>query len=129
MSRFKDIPGFEGLYQVDPKGNVRSHNRTIVDKYGKHRRLIGAIKRPYDNNRGYLQVDLYKDGEVYKRYIHKIVYQTFVGIIGDGLEVNHKNSNRRDNTPRNLEAISKADNLRHMIKKNPHVLKNLKYVN
>lgn len=121
---FVPIPGFEGLYEINSHGVVRSRDR-FVNNRGRKVLRKGHIKRPYDNHRGYLQVNLHRDNQTFKLYIHRLVYLSHIGNIPEGFEVNHKNGNRLDNRAANLEAISKADNLRDMIGRNPHVLKNL----
>ena len=50
MIGFKYIPQYEGLYSIDENGNVYSH-------------ISGKILKTHKNHRGYLMVDLYKNGK------------------------------------------------------------------
>ena len=121
---FRDIPGFEGYYEINSDGIVRAKDRQVNNR-GTIVIRKGGIKRPHDNGRGYLQVNLHRENKIYKLYIHRLVYIAFVGEIPDGAEVDHRNNNRRDNRLRNLQLLSKVENLQKMLKHNPHVLKNL----
>ena len=60
MEEWRDVVGFEGIYQVSNQGRVRSVDR--IDSAGKRQR--GKLKRTKTNNRGYHQVHLYKNNIV-----------------------------------------------------------------
>ena len=101
---WKDIPNYEGYYQVSSLGRVNSlkNNKTKKDKLLKMR--IG-----YD---GYFNVGLSKDG-VQKRYqVHQLVAIAFLNHKPNGFEkvVNHKNFNKLDNRVENLEIVSNREN-------------------
>ena len=97
METWRDIPGFEGRYQVSDKGNVYSIRRQRCLKLGKC-------------TNGYLSVQL---GRGNPRLAHRLVALAFVGGAADGLEVNHKNGIRSDNRAENLEWVTRGDNHRH----------------
>lgn len=46
-------------------------------------------------------------------FAHRLVYFHFFGDIPEGLTINHKNGDKRDNRPSNLEAITQGDNIIH----------------
>ena len=58
---WKDIEGFEGMYQVSNMGRVKSLERTVWNNRGYYRTLHEKIRKPVDNGYGYLQVKLHKD--------------------------------------------------------------------
>jgi hypothetical protein len=92
---FKDIQGFEGLYQVSNLGNVKSLN---YNHTGKEK-----ILKPAKNNKGYLMVNLYKEGKQKTCKIHRLVAQSFIENPQNLPQVNHKNEIKTDNASSNLE--------------------------
>lgn len=95
IETWKDIKGYEGLYQVSDEGNIRSKN---------------GIIRPSKNNSGYLVTHLSKDGRVKSRLVHRIVAIAFLGDVPMGKEVDHINENKLDNRVENLRYLSRFDN-------------------
>jgi len=90
-----DIPGFEGSYQASNHGRIRS---------------LKVLKLPLSSGTGYPVVTL--TGQR-KRHVHVLVARTFIGPRPSGLEVNHKNSNRQDVRPENLEYVTRSENNHH----------------
>ena len=86
------IKGYEGLYGVSDQGRVRSL------KFGKER-ILKPVRMP----KGYLQVNLYKNGEMKTYRLHRIVAKTFIPNPQNLLEVNHKDENKENNSVQNLE--------------------------
>lgn len=104
---WKDIPGYEGLYQVSNTGLVRTLRAT-------HGRPVNYVMSP-GNNRGYLAIGLTLNG-IDKRFsIHRLVMLAFVGDRPDGMVTNHKNGIRDDNRLENLEYVTHRQNTLHMI--------------
>lgn len=95
---WREIEGYEGLYQVSNEGRVRSLGN---DKTRKTKFL-----KPYDNGWGYLFVVLYKDGKMKKFFIHRLVAQAFLPNIFNLNEVNHINEDKTNNCVDNLEWCS-----------------------
>lgn len=92
----KEIKGFEGLYEVDTKGNVYS---TVQNSSRRKKKL-----KPYINTGGYLRVNLYdENSKVHKRYVHRLVAQTFIPNPENKPDVNHINPDKADNSVENLE--------------------------
>ena len=80
---WKDIKGYEGLYQVSNMGNIKKGN---------------TIKTPFVNNTGgYLRIGLYKNGKGKKHLVHRLVAQAFLPNPDNKPEVNHINTVRTDN--------------------------------
>jgi hypothetical protein len=102
---WKDVVGFEGLYQVSSLGNVRSLNwrRTGKAKLMSHRK----------HNQGYVTVLLSKNGKQYSKTIHRLVAFHFVPGYANELEVNHIDRNRENNCADNLEWCSHKNNVLH----------------
>lgn len=87
---WRDIKGYCGLYEVSNFGRI----------YGiKSQKIV----HPYLNNRGYLKVDLYKDGKCKKVFVHRIVAETFLPNPNKYPQVNHKDEDKTNNNMFNLE--------------------------
>lgn len=89
---WKDIEGYEGLYQVSNLGRVKSL------KFGKEK-----ILKPRDNGIGYLKVILFKDGKGKHLYVHRLVAQAFIKNPENLPQINHKDENPENNFVENLE--------------------------
>lgn len=111
---WKDINGFEGLYQVSDLGRVRSLDRVVERIDGKHVKLRGVVLSPSINNAGYLRVSLSRDRVIYEKQIHSIVAETFLTKVDD-FDVDHINFNKIDNRVENLRYISHIDNVRRSV--------------
>ena len=92
---WKDIQGYEGLYQVSNLGNVKSLN---YNRTGEER-----IITPVKSGRGYLCVSLYKNGIHKKFLIHRLIAQVFIENPENLPQVNHIDENKRNNRVENLE--------------------------
>jgi hypothetical protein len=69
---------------------------------------------PKDREYSYLFVNLKnKSGNFVKRAIHRLVYEAWVGEIGAGLQINHLDGDKTNNTIENLEVVSSAGNMLH----------------
>lgn len=105
---WRDIPGYEGLYQVSNYGEVRSLPR--ITRNGTHikGRMMRMAKTKKD--RGYYFLGLSKDGRVKYHTVHKLVALAFIGPRMDGMEVDHINEDVTDNRAENLRYLSPLDN-------------------
>lgn len=114
---WKDIKGFEGIYQVSNLGRVRSLDRIvkIKSRWGcmTERFYKGRVLSPGTDTKGYKFVNLKKDGQNSECRIHRLVALAFVPGNFEGAVVNHKDENRENNIPDNLEWITFADNLNY----------------
>ena len=94
---WKDIEGYEGLYQVSNLGRVLGRK--------------GYILKPQKRQHGYLCVDLYKENNPKKREsIHRLVANAFIPNPKGYSEVNHKDECKQNNYVSNLEWTSHAQN-------------------
>jgi len=108
MEEWRDIPGYEGLYQVSNLGRVKSLARSIVRGNGYKQTFKERILRPGPTN-GYFTVCINRKSE----YVHRLVAITFVPNPNNLREVNHINSDRSDSRVENLEWVSTRDNALH----------------
>lgn len=69
--------------------------------------------KPSMQNMGYLEVVFQHQRRTYKFLVHRLVAMAFVDGYSEGMTVNHKNGNKLDNRPENLEWITRGDNTKH----------------
>lgn len=118
---WKDIEGYEGLYEVSNFGNVRSkdHETTVIAKHRTYKLpKKGRVLTPTTRRHGYLAVQLYGRGGHETRgmrtySIHRLVAQAFIPNPNGYTEVNHKDECKTNNHVENLEWISHVDNARY----------------
>ena len=112
MEEFRDIEGYEGLYQVSNLGRVKSLKR-IVLRGDKKNELKEKILKGILVNNYYLRVDLYKNSCKKSFYLHRLLAIAFIENIQNKLYVNHKNGVKLDNRLVNLEWCTQEENIKH----------------
>ena len=113
---WKTIKGYEGLYEISDKGEVRSFDRILPCGHNSSHIRKGKILTPCGNGKGYLQIYLIKDGKAKKYYIHRLVAEAFIDNPNNYPIINHKDENRSNNEVSNLEWCTHLDNVRHAIR-------------
>lgn len=103
VEHWKPVPGWEKLYEVSSLGRVRSLPRLITNSLGVEHRVRGRIRRQSSNGHGYQTVSLCAGGKEYRKYVHRLVLEAFVGDCPEGMETRHLNGNRKDNRLENLQ--------------------------
>jgi hypothetical protein len=118
MENWKDIPGFEGRYQVSDLGRVKS--LSFMQRYllrnGReaYRKTDERILAQQPNNRGYYLVHLHQDNQRTALTVHSIVARAF--LLGPPSEtVNHRNGVKTDNRATNLEWATYSENHLHAV--------------
>ena len=95
------IKGYEGLYEIDSNGNVYSLRN-------------GLILKSYSNGIGYMKVNLYdQNGHCKKKYVHRLVAESFIPNPNNLQEVNHIDCNKQNCNVNNLEWCDRKSNLQH----------------
>ena len=92
MEEWKDVVGYEGLYEVSNLGNVRN-------------KQTGKVLKPTLGKRwGYYKLNLYKDGIIKSKTIHRLVAEAWIPqVYKDKDQINHINEIKTDNRVENLE--------------------------
>lgn len=103
QEEWRDIKGFEGLYQVSSMGNVKSLERQVRANTCGIRTLREKILSDCMNKSGYNLVVLCKNGKRINKMIHRLVAEAFIPNPNNGSEVNHKDENKSNNCVSNLE--------------------------
>lgn len=111
---WKDIIGYQGIYQISNLGNVRTIER-YVQQSNCCRKFKSIMMSLTDNGNGYLIVGLRKNHNRKNFYIHRLVAEHFIGNIPTGKVVNHKDLNKRNNNVDNLEIISQKENVLYSV--------------
>ena len=93
---WKDIKGYEGIYQVSNFGKVKSKRKILIPAKGE-----------------YLKVSLSKNGTQKTCYIHRLVAETFLDNKSNLPFVNHKDENRYNNNVNNLEWCTNKYNINY----------------
>ncbi len=100
---FKDIPGYEGLYQVSNLGRVRSLDRTRKGAYNKAIAIKGRILKSSVSNKGYELVGLCKNSVSKKKTVHRLVMLAFIPNPNNLPIINHIDGDKLNNNISNLE--------------------------
>ena len=116
---WKDIPGYEGLYEASSFGRIRTKdgkttsNARFPVRVWKQRILKTKVEQRKKSLLSDERVNLWKDGINKTCLVSRLVAMTWVDGYKEGLTVNHKDGNPMNNIPNNLEWISHGDNIRH----------------
>lgn len=111
---WKDIDGFDGIYQVSNMGRVRSF------KNKKDR-----ILKPRSKRSGYLYVSLYKSGKYIQRGVHGLALRAFTNKSQWKDVPNHKDLDKTNNKLSNLEWMTNSENIQHSVNAGNHKSKKL----
>lgn len=103
---WKDIPGFEGRYQVSNIGNIRS----LQDNHGNERIQSRAT---WISPKGYQYVQLFVKDVRHNVSVHHAVASAFIPNPENKYTVNHKDGNKLNNQVTNLEWATYSENLKH----------------
>lgn len=112
---WKDIPNYEGIYQVSTLGRIKVLPRTVYVSRSGYRTGSYSYTRPEKImspaiRSKYLCVTLTKDGENRNHLLHRLVARTFLTEYKNYLEVNHKDENKLNNKLSNLEICTREYN-------------------
>lgn len=110
---WKDVAGYEGIYEVSNTGEIRSFDKWVDIGLGRKQFKIARILRPGKGSHGYLTIAFCKDKIQKSVCIHRIVIETFIPNPLKYRCVNHKDGNKLNNNVENLEWCSHSMNNKH----------------
>lgn len=105
IEEWRDVPEYEGLYQISSYGNVKSLN---YRRTGKEQ-----ILKPSIDGNGYYKINLYKNNKQKSKRIHILVAICFLGHTPDGtnkIVVDHRDTIKLNNNLSNLQLITNREN-------------------
>ena len=113
MEQWKDIVGFEGLYQVSDLGRVRSLDRAVAGARGSKRLIRGRILvlKHNSSTSDHLFVLLSSGNKKFKRYVHRLVLSTFLEVCPPEKECCHNDGDPTNNCLSNLRWDSHSNNI------------------
>lgn len=113
MEVFKDILGYEGLYQVSNLGRVKSLPKGNGN--GNRERFLKqeAITR---KSQTYLRVTMSKHGKTTRAFVHRLVAIAFMQNPDNKPFINHIDNNSENNCLENLEWCTQKENMQHSVK-------------
>lgn len=112
---WRDISGYEGIYQASTHGSIRSCPRTVRQKNGVYKTLKGRTLSQCATNAGYMIVQLYKNGCRRGMLVHRLVAMTFVRNPECKPYNNHIDGDKLNNCANNLEWVTQSENMRHAV--------------
>ena len=115
---WKDIPGYEGIYQASDQGRIKSLERLVRNGSGSQRLVKERILSENKNTDTYYSVMLYKNNESKMKQIHKLVAMAFLGHVPDGnkIVVDHIDHDKLNNKVSNLEVVTQRENVLRALK-------------
>lgn len=112
LENWKDVIGYEGLYQVSDFGKVKRLNYNYYTPFSGHKIIPSKIVKGANKN-GYKQIALFKEGIRELVFIHRLVALCFIDNPENKPFINHKDSSRSNNKIDNLEWVTPKENSIH----------------
>jgi hypothetical protein len=110
---WKDIPGYKGIYKISNLGLVVAHAKTWNSGRWITRSHPEKLMAQSVDHKGYYKVGLRKDGKQKMWAVHRLVAFTFIENPENKPQVNHKDTNKKNNKVGNLEWATGAENMQH----------------
>ena len=108
MEEWRDVNGYNGKYQISSNGNVRSFSKW----------KNGNMLKKFVDGHGYYIVMLVGSGrgDVRRKFVHRLVAETFIENPNNLIEVNHIDGVKTNNMVSNLEWVSRDENIQHAVR-------------
>jgi hypothetical protein len=113
MEIWKNIEGYNGLYQVSNKGKVKRVRTESIDKKNRLRIKNEVILKGAPASHGRLMVGLSKNGMVKTFLVYRLMAMAFIPNPYNKKTINHINGDYTDNSLSNLEWATHSENLKH----------------
>ena len=97
---FKDIIGYEDIYQISEKGEIKNKKKN-------------KLMKPAIDSNGYYQIHFSKNGKSKKIRVHRLVAKHFIANPLNKNQVNHIDGNKKNNKAENLEWCTISENIKH----------------
>ena len=113
---WKDVVGYEGLYQVSNFGNVKSLGKEIAPKNRTPYWREGKMCKQFKSKFGYMIMTLTVNNKKVNKYVHRLVAEAFIINLENKPQVNHIDGNKENNSVYNLEWCTNSENMIHGFK-------------
>ena len=113
VENWRDIEGYEGLYQVSDCGRVKSLQRKITYKDGREKVLQEKILHNFLSDLGYYHVMLSKNGTPKRYKVHRLVAKAFIPNPNELPIINHRDECKTNNVVENLEWCDQNYNIHY----------------
>lgn len=114
---WKDIPEYEGRYQISNDGRVRSLERKVyLESRGIYRTVKEITLKGSPDTLGYPTVALWKENKLDMRRVHRLVAEMYVPNQDNKPQVNHIDGDKTNNNFTNLEWVTMSENIKHAYK-------------
>ena len=110
---WKDIQGYEGLYQISNLGRIKSLERMIITSNNITKKISEKILKPCLRKNGYYSIVLQKNNKSKYYTIHRLVAKEFIPNPNNLPQVNHKDENKTNNNVNNLEWCTSKYNINY----------------
>lgn len=107
---WREIPGYEGYYQVSDLGHIRSMDRIVTYRTGRQQRYVGHPVPASSHRDGHLLVNLWRDNKGRTDAVHRLVMAAFAGPPPEGHEVCHEDGDPANNNLTNLRYDTRSSN-------------------
>lgn len=109
---WRDVVGYEGLYEVSNLGRLKRKKRTVINRCATYV-INDRILKPYLDHYGYVVTSLKnEDGYKYKK-MHRLIAEAFIPNNLNKPFINHKNGVKNDNRLDNIEWVTLQENMKH----------------
>jgi hypothetical protein len=114
MDVWRDIPGYEGIYQSSNLGRIRTHVKktTYTEKHGCRKWKQRVLKQKVSKDNCH-RVSLWKNGKEKTWLVHRLVALSFLNKPQGKDYINHKDGDRANNHINNLEWCNHKENSNH----------------
>ena len=117
---WRDIPCWEGIYQISNMGRVKSYK--VIPS--------GKVMRLSNKTGDYIRIVLQKNGRKNEKHlVHRLVAKLFIPSPSNLPVVNHKDGNKQNNSVSNLEWCTNSYNVRHSMRMHPFQTASMVYYN